>query len=99
MTNLIAVHLAVNPLPTEQSIGASVTRHLNPVEETTASSEQLLEAHRIIKRLDEYDETIRVWGDKHAHAEQMISDTARAKERFIKSITRNDLPFWFPTQP
>lgn len=76
-----------------------MTRQLSPIEGTKATAEELLEAQRIAKRLDEYDETIRIWGDKHAHAEQMISDTAQAKERYIKSVTGNELPFWFPTCP
>lgn len=47
--------------------------------------ESELERRRRNKRIAEFDETIRIWGEKLALAERMIRETNEAKDRFMTS--------------
>lgn len=74
-----------------------MTRQLMPVEKTTPTSEELQEAQRIVKRLDEFDDTIEIWESKMNHAAQKLKETRACKERYIKSVQANTLPFYIPS--
>lgn len=55
---------------------------------TTPTPERAEEARRIVKQLDDYDDTIEVWESKLAQADLMLRNAREAKQRLLNSIAQ-----------